>query len=345
MREYKPRKAFIAAVYVVLFAIGVGLTVLFYVDVYSLVYAACGALATWIFAAICHEVGHILAAKASGFDILRVSICGFVYAKTKKKKFSYSLFTGVSGEVAVIPKKVLPNAKNGERYATVVLGGLIGHALAIVAYMLALVLVSNLYVRNFFTFFTLPLASFVVNGLSGVIPTSDASVLSALNGYSEEIDAYDAYLNSIKDLANGKSYAELDGYNYDYEKCSSGIKDVLSLFSLRRDEELGNYPNALATARKLIESGDSRCEVLSEIAFVEWLSGYGSSADARKDAVERLDESDEPFAHRLRLLDAKLNGDEKYVGVAVRTALKACDESYFKGDGLFNKKMIEKLVG
>lgn len=345
MREREPRRAFIAAVYAVLFAIGVGLTVLFYVDVYSLVYAVCGAFATWIFAAICHELGHIFAAKASGFDILRVSICGFIYDKTKKKKFSFSLFTGVSGEVAVIPKRVLPNAKNGERYATVVLGGLIGHALAIVAYMVALVLVSNLYVRNFFTFFTLPLASFVVNGLSGVIPTSDASVLNSLNGYSEEIDAYDAYLNSIKDLADGKTYAELDGCDYGYERCSRGIKDVLSLFSIRRDEELGNYSNALATARKLIESGDSRCETLTEMVFVEWLAGERSLADARKNAVERLDESDEPFAHRLRLLDAKLNGDETYVAVAVRTARKACDETYFKGDGTFNKKMIEKLVG
>lgn len=344
MRENKPKTAIIILIYAVAFICGGLITALYYHGVYSLVFAFLGAVAMWITAHVFHESGHAIAAEINKFDIIKFSVCGFTIDKTSAKKFSFNPFSTVSGETAVLPKKIDKKGKNGEIYAVITLFGLVAHAVAVIGFMLALVLCADLRVKAFFAFFTLPFASFIVNGTKGLVPDSDAAVLADLMRYSGETDCYDNYLNILFSLRQGKTYAETDEeyFNFDGDNCSERIAAVLRLFKLKREEELGNYENARLTVAD--EPCPTVCgsEYLAEAAYIGYVTGDRGIIEKYGGVVETLDRSDEPYAQRLRLARAKYSGDENYVKAAKPSAIKACDKEFFVGDGVFNKKLMEK---
>ena len=343
MNVKKPKTALITLLYIVALALGCGITALYYRDVYSVIFAAGGAVSLWIFTSLCHELGHVIAAKASGFEIIAFSCCGFRFDKTARVKFKFNPFSRVAGETAVIPDKARSGCENGEKYPVITLAGLIAHALTIIGYMLALVLCDNLLAKEFFAFFTLPLASFIVNGCKFFIPTSDAAVLAGFTSYKGEADAYDAYLNVLRFLRDGKTYAEIDGRYFAYGECSSRLKAVMRLFSLRREEELGNMEDARLKAENTPFGDVSDVEAQAEFLFIGYVSGSEDLISRYGAVAESLDGCDEPFAQRLRLAKAKYAGDETYVKVAKPTALKSCENEFFVGDGRFNKKIIENI--
>ena len=315
-----------------------------YDDLITIYFAIGGLAATWIFSAVAHETGHLIFAKSAGFRVVKFSVLCFVFDDTKSKKFSLKLNRNDLGECIFIPKKVSEtDGDNAQKFTNVALGGLIGSVITIIGYVIAFAFVKNAYGRAFFACFPLPLAVFVINGVKGVIKGSDIDVASVVRSYANTL-ALDGYLNILCELKNGKTYAEIDEKYFD-GKCSlTRVNAALNLFKIRREEELGNYENAISLAEKTLDNGMNDLETKAEIASIGYNAGVSELIEKCGYVAGYLDLSDEPFACRLRLERAKYVGDDKYIEVAKNSALKRCDECYFPGDGKFHKKLIERLL-
>lgn len=335
----KSKNALIVVIYILAFALGGGIAALYCRDVYSLILSAAGLVVIWVATSLFHECGHLFAAKASGFEIIKFVVVGFCYDKTKRRKLRFKLFPEEMGEITVIPKKVTDDGENGERYASVIVGGLIGHALATLVFIVVLLVSDSFYVRSFFAFFTLSLATLIINGVAGIIPSSDGSLLKEKN-----FGGYEGYLDILRLLSDGVTYGSIYEKYFDSENCPDALKSAVRLFELRREEELGNLETARlkAAATPWIRVNDP--ELAAEILFIGYFTGDKALIESYEYVAEYLDVVDEPYAQRLRLAKAKYNGDEAYFGAAYKTAIKACGEEYFSGDGSFNKIMIERLA-
>ena len=314
-----------------------------YGDFTTIYFSVGGLFAIWIFSALAHEFGHLICAKTSGFATVKFSVLCFSFDATKNKKFSFRLNRNDLGECVFVPKKVSEtDGDNAQKFAGVALGGLLGSVITVIGYVIAFAFVKNAYGRAFFACFPLPLAVFAINGIKGIVKGSDIEIASVVRSYND-ILALDGYLNILCELKNGRTYAEIDEKYFDGKSVLPQINIPLSLFKIRREEELGNFETAAEYAEDLLHSGVCDVETQAEIASVGYAAGVSDLIERCGGATERLDAVEEPFACRLRLERAKYLGDEKYIGVAKNSALKRCSECYFVGDGKFHEKLIERL--
>lgn len=331
----------IALLYLACFISGVLNAAFSYGGLYSLILNAAGLVVTWCATALFHECGHLIVAKGSKFEVVKFSVLGITYDKTKKKRFSFG-FSSELGEIVVIPQKVSEDCENGNAYARIMLGGIIGHIAAVVLYAVIALTVQATTVKAFFAFAPLSLATLIINGVAGLIPDSDATLLKSCSD-NGGFYRYDGYLNILRLSRDGLRYADMYESYFVSENADEPLKSVLRLFDLKREEELGNLDNARLKAETMLEDEVCGVELLAELAFVGYVTGSDELIRKYGRVLEKLDLIDEPFSHRLRLARAWYDGDTAYFDAAYRTALKACEEEYFVGDGEFNKKMIERL--
>ena len=303
-----------------------------------------GAVALLGFFALTHETGHLTAAKIAGFETVKFSCLCFRYDKREKKKFSFDFSCKNFGETIFVPREVSKeDGDNARKFINVALGGTVASALTVIAYIIVFVAAADCRARAFFACFPLPLAAFAVNAIKGVLSDGDGTLIASVKT-SADVFALDGYLNILALLRNGTSYAEADG-KYFVENCSlQPVNRALRLFSLRREEELGNYEQARRIAENAIEDGASEVETFAEAFCVGYIAEDERLTARCERAIACIDDVEEPYAARARLVAALRRGDDGYIKVAAATALKYCAEDFFKGDGKFNETMIKRLL-
>lgn len=313
----------------------------------NLLLSALGLAIDWLAIAFFHEGGHFLFAKLSGFEVVRFSCLFFTFDKSSSKRFSFG-FGDKLGETAVLPK----GTENvGKRYSKVVFGGILGSAVAFLVLFAAFVVSAICSSPLIFLFCGVPLsiAILVVNCLPGYARRSDGEILAYLTSddveFQDEKDAISKSLTIVAELGDGKTYAEIDPESFSIgENVSEENKAYFALLKLRRAEEVDDVDGAVE-ALSVLEG----CDFLDEEARVEVLGGYLYLGDEEKiaeyeDVLSLCDDCSGSLAMRVLIYHAKKDGDSKYVSTALSSAKKICDASFIKGDGAFNKKMIEKIT-
>lgn len=315
-----------------------------YGDINLIWISAAGLPILSILFAVLHELGHLAVAKIGRFEIIKFSVLCFSYDKRKKRRFSLSFSRNNLGETIFIPKKISTReGENASVFINIVLGGLIVSVVCCIIFAALFIVISNAYARSILACFPITLAFLALNGINGVFHDSDASVIRSLSDFSS-VTCFDGYLNVLTGLRHGKTYGEIDE-QYFCGHCGIGsVNDAMRLFAMRRYEELGDYPAARNVIDELsVADIDGSAEMQAEIACVAYLSGDDELFNKYSVVVKRLDGINEPFAERARIADAKKRGDIDYIKIAIKTAVKSCDEEFFTGDGKFNKIIIERL--
>lgn len=297
-----------------------------------------------------HEFGHYLSLKKGGFEVYYFKCSIFTVDKYGRKRIKVSLFGEHLGEIRFYPKKEV-------EYCKVLIkslwSGIVGSV--IIATVLNGVLALSLlgvfgqslspYFSLIFSFAPYSLYALLINVIPWFHPENDASKIVKISGNKNNRVAIDRFYAVQKQLFDGKTYSEIPSeYFFVDEEVSIDVKLVLLVYALRRAVETSD----LLAVEKLINSIESQntlndeicCELLYNAIIRDDKNGIEKYSSVLK---KDLDDS-EPYVLRTTLANAKYVKDEQFFNVLKPTALKICEgKTFFKGDALYNKKLIELL--
>ncbi len=296
-----------------------------------------------------HEIGHYIVAKKKGFEVFMVAIPNLVYEKYSSKKIKFSFGGDHLGEVRVYPKEEFDYS---DGYRQTLEGGII--ASIIVAIVLNLILIfaflgffggASQIIKLLFIFAPYSIYVLAVNGISWFHPENDGSAIKKLNGNKDEAIAIYNYYSILKILFEGGSYSSIPKSYFSVENnVSSYVKLPILVYALRRAIEIEDYETAKALSNVINAEGYTDIEIECECLCLGVLSGDEECVFEFDGVVDKVSGENSPIVFRTLLLWAKHNGDEEYIKVAKPNALKICNEETFcKGDALYNKKLIERI--
>lgn len=300
--------------------------------------------------ALFHEFGHYLATKHSGFEVYYFKFSCFTIDKYGRKRLKISLFNKHLGEMRFYPKE---DGRYSQKLVCSLNGGLKGNLLIAMLLNLCLVVsvvgyitgVTSAYLCIVFSFSPYAFYAYAINAIAWFHPLNDGSQIKRLNSNEDERQAVDNLYAIQKLLFEGKTYQEIPkGYFNVGVNVSDELKTFLTVYSLRRAVEGCDLQTASALADVLDRQNFSDEEIFYELLYCYILEGNERKIKEYSSILSFSTNSDEPVVYRAMLAYAKYRGDEKYLAVAMPTAIKICKEARLnKGDALYNLKLIERL--
>ncbi len=329
---------------VLIYAVGLAYSAVFFVSAYvsplSILIGVLGLLFCYLFNALIHESGHLIFAKIFGFKPIKFSFSFFNFDLTQKRLKIYLKWSDYAGETDVIPTR---SGNYKRRYTAVLLGGLFGGFIAsfFLAAMFFLFL-KNGYISGLFAFFPLAFSSFLINVIPSLIPNSDGAFIKAVGDEKNE-DGIEAYFEVLYLLNEGKTFAEMPNELFFERDCDDLLYQESKLCELMLFEEEDDRDRIKKLADDLFSVRMRQEDVGRELVYAYSVLGDREKVNALEAEIASCDRFDDLRSKRALIAYAKLREDDAYVKVAKPTALRGCDGWYLRGEGLFNRKLIEKL--
>ncbi len=328
----------------VIYVLAAVYSVVFFISVYkgpiSIPIGIVGALLLYILNALIHECGHLAAAKIYGFKPIKFSFSVFNFDFTQKKVKFYLRRSDYAGETDVVPTK---SGNYVKRYTAVLIGGLAGGFLSFVLFaLLFFIFAFNGYIAALFASFPLVLASFLINMIPRLLPNSDGAFIVAVTDEKNR-RSIDAYFEILYLLNDGKTFAEMPSELFFSRDMGDLMYQEAKLCELMLAEEIGDREKILSAANDLFTLEFRLEDVGRELVYAYSVLGDREKINALQAEIASCDKANDLRSKRALIAYAKLRDDEKYVEVAMPTALKECKEWYLKGEGRFNEKLIEKI--
>ena len=236
-----------------------------------------------IFNVIIIELGHILGAKISGYNVFSVNMIGFCfYKKGTKWKFKFANFDGLTGETKITPKKDNANPKAFS------LIPLVFYVIEVVALMVTYYILKGLLAgtdyssaadRTKLLMSILCIIFVTVGGMLTLYNIFPAKLDTTTDGYrltllskKENVAAFNelmriegAYAEG-KELSDMKTFEEINNFT-----CSINLYTVYKYLKEKKYDEASVLLDKMIAAKDKIDR-PTYCDVVSQKMFIVLLS-------------------------------------------------------------------------
>lgn len=316
-----------------------------------------GAIIAGLICTALHELGHVIFGKSNGFDLISICIWFFKWHKRGKKfEFDFVMIKDCAGYTEMLPKH---NDNLDKRFNRMTMGGSVFVFVAMLIGLIPIfVNISSFTLYSVLLMF-LPIGAYVFFG--NILPMSTGGVRNdgaILSGIKNGEDSVKVALNILAiqgEMYNGKTPAEIDKKLYfDIPQLPEDDYNFAMILNARYLYYLdaGEVENALSVSERLLSLED----YFSKEAMFDF------KRDALYNAcVLKLDE--EVADDLMYELEKTLNKDNSVanirakmayliviskevdsLGVFYKKGVKEAKKHPLKGYGLFEIKLLDKLV-
>ena len=322
----------------------------------TLVYFIVSAVVCGFICTLFHEIGHLIAGKRNGFAFLSVTVWFFRW----KKENGRTVFDFVMiGDEAGYTEMAAKSTENLEtRLKKMTQGGLFSTLIPTLCGIIPLFIKEMPVIPFFLTAMLLPMGVYAFFGnalpMSSSGSGNDGKLLYGLKRGEDDVKVALSMLAVQSELFNGKTPAEIDeSYYFDLPQLPEDDYNFLILLSARHDYYLdkGDYVNLKKVTERMLSLEEYIPKNAFTLVKVNALFDYCFAFKDEDRADELMADCEKYLNKRNGILEirAKLaymiyvREEKEHAEIFYKKAVKECNACNLLGQGIFERKLVEKI--